>query len=147
TEGAVLVQHQRAPAGPFHTCSRVSVCPALRACGPGMHRTAGGLADRVSRTRFSLPEDSTGISCECMSAGRQLDLIPAENPLRTRLGEVFFKSVPASPGVYLMRDRSGNVLYVGMSQSLRERLRSYCYLNAGNTSRRRLRMLARVHEI
>ena len=32
---------------------------------------------------------------------------------------------PASPGVYLFRDRSGVVLYVGKARSLRARLRSY----------------------
>ena len=36
-----------------------------------------------------------------------------------------FKAAPASPGVYLMRDRSSNVLYVGKASSLRNRLASY----------------------
>ena len=35
------------------------------------------------------------------------------------------KAAPASPGVYTMRDRSGNVLYVGKASSLRNRLASY----------------------
>ncbi len=33
--------------------------------------------------------------------------------------------VPEEPGVYLMRDASGSVLYVGKANSLRQRLRSY----------------------
>src|SRR3982750_3463005 len=35
------------------------------------------------------------------------------------------KSLPARPGVYLFRDRSGDVLYVGKAKSLRPRVRSY----------------------
>ncbi len=33
--------------------------------------------------------------------------------------------MPAAPGVYLMRDSRGNILYVGKSASLRNRVRSY----------------------
>ena len=33
--------------------------------------------------------------------------------------------VPEEPGVYLMRDVSGSVLYVGKANSLRQRLRNY----------------------
>jgi excinuclease ABC subunit C len=35
------------------------------------------------------------------------------------------KGVPAKPGVYLFRDRAGDVLYVGKAKSLRPRVRSY----------------------
>jgi excinuclease ABC subunit C len=35
------------------------------------------------------------------------------------------KSLPAKPGVYLFRDRRGDVLYVGKAKSLRSRVRSY----------------------
>ena len=35
------------------------------------------------------------------------------------------KATPTKPGVYLMRDASGEVLYVGKASSLRNRLRSY----------------------
>src|SRR5437763_13872164 len=35
------------------------------------------------------------------------------------------KSLPARPGVYLFRDRGGEVLYVGKAKSLRPRVRSY----------------------
>src|SRR5689334_5607829 len=35
------------------------------------------------------------------------------------------KSLPAKPGVYLFRDRRGEVLYVGKAKSLRPRVRSY----------------------
>jgi excinuclease ABC subunit C len=35
------------------------------------------------------------------------------------------KALPAQPGVYLFRDESGDVLYVGKAKSLRPRVRSY----------------------
>jgi excinuclease ABC subunit C len=35
------------------------------------------------------------------------------------------KGLPAKPGVYLFRDRAGDVLYVGKAKSLRPRVRSY----------------------
>ena len=33
--------------------------------------------------------------------------------------------LPASPGVYLMKDGTGEVIYVGKAASLRSRVRSY----------------------
>ena len=45
----------------------------------------------------------------------------AERPdLRSRLGEI-----PPQPGVYLMLDRLGSVIYVGKARDLRKRLASY----------------------
>lgn len=35
------------------------------------------------------------------------------------------KQLPASPGVYLMKDAAGDVIYVGKAASLRQRVRSY----------------------
>lgn len=40
-------------------------------------------------------------------------------------------NMPPSPGVYLMKDRAGTVLYVGKAKSLRSRVRSY--FQASNT--------------
>ena len=44
--------------------------------------------------------------------------------METRLEEKL-ASLPAVPGVYLMRDRAGNALYVGKAINLRSRVRSY----------------------
>src|SRR5207247_3372141 len=44
----------------------------------------------------------------------------ASETIRRRL-----RAVPDSPGVYLLRDRSGLVIYVGKAVRLRDRLRSY----------------------
>ena len=35
------------------------------------------------------------------------------------------KQLPDAPGVYLMKDSAGRVLYVGKAQSLRSRVRQY----------------------
>src|SRR5881392_686343 len=40
------------------------------------------------------------------------------------------KALPARPGVYLFRDRGGDVLYVGKAKSLRPRVRSYFQASA-----------------
>ena len=46
--------------------------------------------------------------------------MPARPDMRPRLGEV-----PHQPGVYLMLDRLGSVIYVGKARDLRKRLGSY----------------------
>ncbi len=55
------------------------------------------------------------------------------------------RSAPAGPGVYLMKDGSGNVLYVGKAKSLRARLRSY--LDPGQPAPRTAAMLSRVDDV
>ena len=52
-------------------------------------------------------------------------------------------ATPAGPGVYLMRDERGGVLYVGKAVSLRSRLRSYFASQAGLEPKVR-NMVARV---
>ena len=59
---------------------------------------------------------------------------PAENPadeldpvLRERL-----ERLPQEPGVYLMKDRKGRIIYVGKAASLRARVRSY-FTRTGDT--------------
>src|SRR6478736_1991439 len=41
------------------------------------------------------------------------------------------EQLPDSPGVYLLKDDRGRVLYVGKAQSLRNRVRSYWQANRG----------------
>jgi excinuclease ABC subunit C len=54
--------------------------------------------------------------------------------------------LPASPGVYLMRDAASTIIYVGKARSLRQRVRSY--FNASVDSRWHVRFLmARVADI
>jgi excinuclease ABC subunit C len=46
-------------------------------------------------------------------------------------------AVPLSPGVYLMKDASGDIIYVGKAVALRNRLRSYFQSPAGQTEKTR----------
>ena len=39
--------------------------------------------------------------------------------------EARLKALPAEPGCYLLRDKQGELLYVGKAKSLRARVRSY----------------------
>lgn len=48
------------------------------------------------------------------------NLIHNREDLEARLQEI-----PMQPGVYLMRDRAGNIIYIGKSTKLRSRVRSY----------------------
>ena len=54
--------------------------------------------------------------------------------------------LPASPGVYLMRDAAGAIIYIGKARSLRQRVRSY--FKAAGDSRYQIKFLvARVADI
>jgi len=56
------------------------------------------------------------------------------------------RQLPASPGVYLMRDADGTIIYVGKARSLRQRVRSY--FNMSGDSRYQVKFLvARVADI
>jgi len=41
----------------------------------------------------------------------------------------FLPTVPLQPGVYLMKSRAGEVLYVGKARELRKRLSSYARID------------------
>jgi predicted GIY-YIG superfamily endonuclease len=74
----------------------------------------------------------------------QLLLFPDPRPLVERLGAAFFRGLPETPGVYLMRDAAGAVLYVGKALNLRRRLGSYRVANPDRLGTRHLRLLRAV---
>ncbi len=58
------------------------------------------------------------------------DMLPARSCARIGLMELpelaeRLKSVPQEPGVYILKDGAGTIIYVGKASSLRNRLRSY----------------------
>jgi predicted GIY-YIG superfamily endonuclease len=74
-------------------------------------------------------------------------LFPDPQPLVERLGRDFFRQLPECPGVYLMRDASDVILYVGKAKNLRKRLASYRVANPDRMPSRVLRLLRSVARI
>jgi excinuclease UvrABC nuclease subunit len=74
-------------------------------------------------------------------------LFPDPRPLVERLGPDFFRQLTDRPGVYLMQDAAGVVLYVGKAKNLRQRLGHYRVANPDRLGRRHLRLLRQVARI
>lgn len=53
-------------------------------------------------------------------------------------------SLPASPGVYLMRDKNGSIIYIGKSKKLQNRVSSY-FIKSGHSVKTE-RMVSLVHD-
>lgn len=75
-----------------------------------------------------------------MAVSPQTLLIDDSERLEARL-----KEIPQEPGVYYMRDRTDQILYIGKSKRLRSRLRSY--FNGHDTRPRIALMMRQVVEI
>ena len=56
------------------------------------------------------------------------------------------KELPSSPGVYIMKDKKGDILYVGKAGNLRKRVTSYFYPRR-NLAGRLLAMVERISDI
>ncbi len=78
---------------------------------------------------------------------RQLWLWPPARPLLDRLGETFFRNVPAAPGVYLFCGDGPGVLYVGRAANLRRRRGEYRNADFSRLPRRFARLLCLVRRI
>jgi hypothetical protein len=74
-------------------------------------------------------------------------LFPDPKPLDQRLGRNFFCKAPSRPGVYLMKDEGGRVIYVGKAKDLKQRLNNYRLANPDRMPRRHLRMVREVARI
>jgi excinuclease ABC subunit C len=60
--------------------------------------------------------------------------------------QTILKNLPLKPGVYLMKDEAGTIIYVGKAKKLKNRVRSYFTTHADHTSKT-LKMRARVADI
>ena len=56
------------------------------------------------------------------------------------------ENLPVKPGVYLMKDEAGKILYIGKAKRLRDRVRSY-FGNASDLEQKTRRLRARVTDI
>jgi predicted GIY-YIG superfamily endonuclease len=74
-------------------------------------------------------------------------LFPDPKPLDQRLGRKFFRQAPQRPGVYLMKNAAGQVVYVGKAKNLKQRLNNYRLANPDRMPRRHLRMVREVARI
>ncbi|HET9103577.1 MAG TPA: exonuclease domain-containing protein [Solirubrobacteraceae bacterium] len=98
------------------TCGRVFCALFPRLCA-----NAGTVAEAVAALRPKRPARGRA---RTRAAGSQL--APRHPALRPDFGEL-----PRDPGVYLFRDASGRVLYVGKSVSIRSRARAHFAPSAG----------------
>lgn len=87
------------------------------------------------------------LALNCIVSASQTLLFPDPRPLVERLGHDFFRQLTDRPGVYLMHDAAGLVLYVGKAKNLRKRLGSYRVANPDRLGRRHLRLLSQVARI
>ncbi|WCJ58967.1 GIY-YIG nuclease family protein [Fontisphaera persica] len=81
------------------------------------------------------------------TAARQLTLWPPPNLWVARFGPALFRRIPAQPGVYLLGDGQGRLLYVGKAVNLRRRLQSYLHLPLERCSRKTARLIRETHAI
>src|SRR5436305_5967238 len=80
------------------------------------------------------PEDSSALSEEQIS----------EIGSRNALAKV--RTFPQTPGVYLMKDAAGRVIYVGKAKNLRARAGSY-FLKGAADERRTAELVREIHDI
>ncbi|MDD5127136.1 MAG: excinuclease ABC subunit UvrC [Dehalococcoidales bacterium] len=65
----------------------------------------------------------------------------------TKVVEEQVKRLPRNPGVYIMKDADGTILYVGKAASLRSRVRSYFTPRGSRLTPKLERLVARVAEL
>lgn len=87
------------------------------------------------------------ILCSNKAGMAQVLLFPDPKPLDQRLGRKFFRKAPKRPGVYLMKNAAGQVVYVGKAKNLKQRLNNYRLANPDRMPRRHLRMVREVTRI
>lgn len=55
-------------------------------------------------------------------------------------------NLPKTPGIYMMKDKYGDIIYVGKSKKLKERVKSY-FTNSKNHSRKVKRMVKNIEDL
>ena len=72
------------------------------------------------------PEEGFSYACDSLPAVLHED-VPVDETLEGKIARLKreLDAVPASPGVYLWKDKSGQVIYVGKAKQLRARMRQY----------------------
>lgn len=60
--------------------------------------------------------------------------------------QTILRNLPLKPGVYLMKDEAGTIIYVGKAKKLRQRVRSY-FNSSAESSPKTLKLRERIHHI
>ena len=50
------------------------------------------------------------------------------------ISSIIKKQIPQDPGVYLMKDKEGKIIYIGKAKNIRRRLKSYFSFSKNNNS-------------
>src|SRR5215831_14822744 len=75
-----------------------------------------------------------------------LDAVPDEGTAGFKAALAKVRKFPQTPGVYLMKDSAGRVIYVGKAKNLRSRAGSY-FLKAAAEERRTAELVREIHDI
>ncbi len=91
-----------------------------------------------SLVTYATPPNTPALDKE--TAGESPDEALADEEIQRKLDQI-----PPEPGVYLLRDKAGKVLYVGKAKSLRSRVRAY-FRDGGDTRFQVRFLMSRVRD-
>ena len=99
-------------------------------------------------------QSSEIISCFCATGIGKMEqeastknTPPPLNPFQKRFGPEFFKRIPDSPGVFWLLGSKRQLLFVGKSNNLKNRLQSYKRLNPSIITEKQQHLLHDIHDI
>jgi DNA polymerase III subunit epsilon len=109
----------------LHSYRLDSLCAFLGFSFVQRHR-AGPDAEATLALLGHLLETAIGRGIDSLSGLLQIQQQPVTSKRRTgRVDEAQVASLPTTPGVYLLKDRHGQVVYVGKSVNVRQRVRTH----------------------
>lgn len=103
------------------------------------------LADAAADADAELPEVDADVVDAALEAGELAEL-PAGSDFGFRRAAARVREFPQTPGVYLMKDNAGRVIYIGKAKKLRARAGSY-FLRAAAFDRRTADLVREVADI
>ena len=110
----------------------IPVGVATDATGRGRASRRGPRASRAAAASTSPAQDTAGAASTYAAPEVRAQLAEsAVAPSPRSLAEIL-DGLPTSPGVYVMKDRRGKILYIGKAASLRTRVRQYFQPNTGD---------------
>ena len=71
---------------------------------------------------------------------------PSKLPQYIKRIKPFIRKVPDKPGVYYMKDKNDDIIYIGKAKNLKDRLQSYFYHNVSHTSKVR-KLIRNVYSV